>query len=70
MPVPGGGLDKPTDRNQWSWVFLKDLKKTLLLTENPQKILSEKQNPKKYPQKHCSFRETQALCDNNGTHDY
>ena len=55
MPVPGGGLDKPTDRNQWGWVFLKD----------PKNILSEKQDPEKYPQKHCSFRETQASCDNN-----
>ena len=50
-PRPGvsaGGLDKPTDRNQWSWVFLKDPKNTLPLTENPKK-LSKNQNPKKCP---------------------
>ena len=56
VPVSGGGLDKPTDRNQWGWVFLKDSKD----------ILSEKQNPQKYPQKYYSFRETQASRDNNG----
>ena len=26
---PGGGLDKPTDRDQRSWVFLNDPKKIL-----------------------------------------
>ena len=26
MPVPGGELDKPTDRNHWGWVFLKEPK--------------------------------------------
>ena len=39
---PGGGLDKPTDRDQRSWVFLNDPKNILPLTENPQKILSKK----------------------------
>ena len=42
---PGGGLDRPTDKDQRIWVFLNDPKNTLPLTETPQKILSEKQNP-------------------------
>ena len=45
--APRGGLDKPTDRDQQSWIFLNDQKHTLPLTENPKKILSKKQNPKK-----------------------
>ena len=48
---PGGGLDKSTDRDQRSWVFLNYPKNTLPLTENPKKTLCEKQNPKKYPPK-------------------
>ena len=35
-------------------------KKCFTTNRNPQKMLSEKQNPKKYPQKHYSFRKSQA----------
>ena len=49
--VPGGGLDKPTDRDQQSWVFLTYPKKYFATYGTPKKILSEKQNPKKYPPK-------------------
>ena len=43
----GGGLEKPTDRDQRSWVFLNDPKKnTLPLTENPQKNTFRKAKPK------------------------
>ena len=38
---PGGGLDKPTDRDQRSWVFLNDPKNTLPLTENPKEYFSK-----------------------------
>ena len=34
---PGGGLNKPTDRDQRSWVFLNYPKNTLPLTEHPKK---------------------------------
>ena len=34
---PGGGLNKPTYRDQQSWVFLNDPKNTLPLTENLKK---------------------------------
>ena len=46
--------------------FWTTQKNTLPPTENP-KILSDKQNPKKYPQiqKHYSFRKSQAWDDNN-----
>ena len=67
----------------WTWQTYKQESVELDISEGPQKyfttnikpqkILSKKQNPNKYPQKHCSFRETQASCDNNGimeTHDY
>ena len=49
IPSPGGGLDKPTDRDQRSWVFLNDPKNTLPLTdrENPKKYFPEKQNTNK-----------------------
>ena len=57
---PGGGLDKPTDRDQRSWVFQKRPKKYFATNRKPKKILSEKQNPKRYPQKHYSFRRSQA----------
>ena len=49
----GDGLDKPTDRDQRSWVFLNYPKNTLPLTEHPKR--PEKQNPKKYPQERYSF---------------
>ena len=41
----GSGLDKPTDRDQWGWVFL-NYPKILCHWQKTQKILSEKQNPK------------------------
>ena len=58
--IPGGGLEKPTDRDQQSWVFLNDPKKYSATNRKDKKILSEKQNPKKYPQKHYSFHKSQA----------
>ena len=48
---PGGGLDKPTERDQRSWVFLNYPKKYFAADRKPQKILFERQNPKKYPPK-------------------
>ena len=50
------GLDKPTDRDQRSQVFLNYPKNTLPLTKNPREILSEKQNPEKYPPKSLFIR--------------
>ena len=55
VTVPGGGLDKPTDKDQRRLVFLNDQKKYFATDRKPPKILSEKQNPEKYPQKHYSF---------------
>ena len=49
IPGSGSGLDKHSDRNQQSWVFLNYLKNTLSLTERPppkKKKLFEKQSPK------------------------
>ena len=43
---PGGGLDKPTDRDQRSWVFLNDPRKYFATNRKPKKRLSKKQNPK------------------------
>ena len=43
---PGGGLDKPIDRDQQSWVFLNNPKKYFATNRKLQKILSKKQNPK------------------------
>ena len=60
ISYPGGGLDKPAYRDQQSWVFLNDPKKYFATDRKPQKILSEKQNLKKYPQKHYSFCKIQA----------
>ena len=54
IPGSGSGLDKHSDRNQQSWVFLNYLKNTLPLTEcppPPKKKLFKKQSPKKYPPK-------------------
>ena len=51
METPAGRLDKPTDRDQWSWVFLNDPKKTFATNRKPPKILSDEQNPKKIPSK-------------------
>ena len=48
---PGGGLDKPTDRDQRSWVFLNDPKKYFATNRKPKKILSEKENSKRIPSK-------------------
>ena len=56
QPVaPGGGLDKHTDRDQRSWVFLNYPKKYFATDRTPKKILSEKQNPKNILQKHYSL---------------
>ena len=35
--IQGGGLNKTTDRDQWSWLFLNDPQNTLSLTEKPKK---------------------------------
>ena len=52
---PGGVLDKLTDRDQRSWVFLNYPKKYFATDRTPKKIFSEKQNPKKCPPKHYLF---------------
>ena len=39
--IPGGVLDKHTDRDQRSWVFLNYPKNTLQLTEHPKNTCRE-----------------------------
>ena len=39
--IPGGGLDKSTDRDQRSWVFPNDPKNILPLTENPKQYFPQ-----------------------------
>ena len=63
---PGGGLDEPTGRDQRCWVFRNNPQKYFATNRKPKKILCEKQNPKKHPKKHYSFRKSQAWYDNNG----
>ena len=48
---PGGGLDKSTDRDQQSWVFLNDPKNTLPLKQKTQKNTFRKTKPLKIPSK-------------------
>ena len=43
---PVSGLGIPTDRDQRSWVFLKDPKNTLSLTEDPKIYLLKSQTLK------------------------
>ena len=62
---PGGRFDKPTDRDQRSWVFLNDPKKYFATNRKPKKILFEKQNPKKYPQNTIHFAKVKHDNDNN-----
>ena len=45
LEIPVGELDKPTDRDRRSWVFLSYPKKYFAT----QKLLSEKQNSKNTP---------------------
>ena len=70
----GGGLDKPTDRNQWSWIFLKDPKKCFTTNRPPPPPqttkLSEKQNPKKYPKITVHFAKLKHHVIIMLTHDY
>ena len=49
--TPGGGLGIPTDKDQRSWVFLKDQKKYFVTDRRPKKMPSEKSTPKKHPPK-------------------
>ena len=63
---PGGGLDKPTDRDQRSWVFLNDPKKYFATNRKPKKNTFRKAETLKIPSKHYSFRKSQAWYDNNG----
>ena len=57
---PGDGLDKPTDRDRRSWVFLNDPKNCFGTNRKPKKVLFKKQNPKQYPQKQYSFCKSDA----------
>ena len=57
---PGGGLEKPTDRDQRSWVFLNDPKKYFATNRKPKKYFPKSKTIKKYLQKHYSFRKSQA----------
>ena len=41
MQSPGGGLDKPTDRDQRSWVFLTYQKKYFATTRTPKKYFAK-----------------------------
>ena len=43
---PRSELDKPTDRNQRSWVFLSYRKNTLSLTEHPKKYFPKSKTRK------------------------
>ena len=63
---PGGELENPTDRDQWSQVFLNNSKNYFATDRKPKEILSEKQNPKKYPQNTIYFAKVKHDIDNNG----
>ena len=53
--ISGSGLDKHSDRNHQSWVFLNYPKNTLSLTECPKNYSSESEAPKNTLQKHDSL---------------
>ena len=47
--LPGSGLGIPTDRDQWSCVFLSDPKQYFATDREPKKILSETRTLEKPP---------------------
>ena len=55
---PGGELGIPTDRDQRSWVFLRNPKNTLALKENPKKYFPKSETLKNTANKHNSFSES------------
>ena len=57
---PGGGLGKPTDRDQRSSVFLNDPKKYFPLTENPQKYFPKSKTLKNTLLRNDSFSKSKA----------
>ena len=67
---PGGGLEKPTDRDRRSWVFLNDPKNTFATNRKPKKKLSEKQNPKNTLKNTIHFAKVKHDVIIMETHDY
>ena len=53
-----GRLEKPTDRDKGSWIFLNDSKNTLPVTENPKEYFPESKPLRNTVQKHYSFGES------------
>ena len=70
LPFPGGGLDKPTGRDQRSWVFLNDPKKYFATNTKPKKLFSEKQNPKNTLRNTIYFPKVKHDMITMETHDY
>ena len=56
--IPGGDHGIPIDRDQRSWVFLKNPKNTLPLKENPKKYFPKSETLKNALLKHNSFSES------------
>ena len=52
---PGSGLDKPTDRDQRSWVFLNYPKEYFATDRTPKKYFPKSKTLKNAFQKHYSF---------------
>ena len=52
---PSDGLDKPTERDRRSWVFLNDPKVTLALTESPKKYFSKRKTLKNILESNIHF---------------
>ena len=67
---PGGGLDKLTDRDQRSWVFLNDPKNTLPQTENPNKYFPKSKTLKNTLKNTINFSKVKHDMIIMETHDY
>ena len=52
---PSDGLDKPTERDRRSWVFLNDPKSYFGSNRKPKKVLFKKQNPKNILESNIHF---------------
>ena len=64
--IPGGGLGRPTDRDQWNWVFLNDPKKYFATDRIPKKkYFSNSKTLKNTLLRHDSFGKSEAWYDNN-----
>ena len=67
---PGDGLDKPTDSDRRSWVFLNDPKNTLPLTENLKKYFPKSKTLKNTLKNTIHFAKVMHDTIIIGTHDY